>query len=173
MVLEEIGSRLPTREDSIKAHYETCTSRKKFINIDASEAILHLEKAKHDLSRAIKEFEDDCWDWTIIKAYYSIHHATNALLIKKAKMFSKDHICLIVALKHLGLIPNEFYDELRKLHSKFSYFTAFVTFGKVSPRVITIDEFTKSKDTDTLLKQIIKEHICVFNACKFVELISE
>jgi predicted nucleotidyltransferase len=50
---------------------------------------------------------------------------------------------------------------------------SFVTFGKVSARVITIDEFTKSKDTDTLLKQIIKEHICVFNACKFVELISE
>ena len=50
---------------------------------------------------------------------------------------------------------------------------SFVTFGKVSARLITIDEFTKSKDTDTLLKQIIKEHICVFNACKFVELISE
>jgi uncharacterized protein (UPF0332 family) len=125
MVLEEIGSKLPTREDSIKAYYETCISRKKFINIDASEAIFHLEKTKHDLSRAIKEFENDCWDWTIIKAYYSIHHAANALLIKKAKMFSKDHICLIVALKHLGLIPNEFYEELRKLHSKFSDFTAF------------------------------------------------
>jgi predicted nucleotidyltransferase len=50
---------------------------------------------------------------------------------------------------------------------------SFVTFGKVSPRVITIDEFIKNKNTDTLLKQIIKEHICVFNACKFVELISE
>jgi predicted nucleotidyltransferase len=50
---------------------------------------------------------------------------------------------------------------------------SFVTFGKVSTRVITIDEFTKSKDTDSLLKQIIKEHICVFNAYKFVELISE
>jgi len=50
---------------------------------------------------------------------------------------------------------------------------SFVTFGKVSPRVITIDEFTKSKDTDTLLKQIIKEHICVFNAWMFLELISE
>ncbi|MDT7858728.1 MAG: nucleotidyltransferase domain-containing protein [Candidatus Aenigmarchaeota archaeon] len=50
---------------------------------------------------------------------------------------------------------------------------SFVTFGKVSARLITIDEFTKSKDTDTMLKQIIKEHICVFNACKFVELISE
>jgi predicted nucleotidyltransferase len=50
---------------------------------------------------------------------------------------------------------------------------SFVTFGKVSPRVITIDEFIKNKNTDTLLKQIIKEHICVFNTCKFVELISE
>jgi DNA-binding MarR family transcriptional regulator len=50
---------------------------------------------------------------------------------------------------------------------------SFVTFGKVSPRVITIDEFIRNKNTDTLLKQIIKEHICVFNTCKFVELISE
>jgi hypothetical protein len=25
---------------------------------------------EHDLQRAIKEFEDECWDWTIIKAYY-------------------------------------------------------------------------------------------------------
>jgi DNA-binding MarR family transcriptional regulator len=50
---------------------------------------------------------------------------------------------------------------------------SFVTFGKVSPRVITIDEFIKNKNTDTLLKQIIKEHICVFNAWGFLELISE
>lgn len=50
---------------------------------------------------------------------------------------------------------------------------SFVTFGKVSARVATIDEFAKSKDTDSLLKQIVKEHICVFNAWRFLELISE
>jgi uncharacterized protein (UPF0332 family) len=77
------------------------------------------------LQRAIKEFEDNCWDWTIIKAYYAIHHAANALLTKKAGFFSKDHICLIVALKHLELIPNEFYEKLRTLHSRFSDFSAF------------------------------------------------
>jgi predicted nucleotidyltransferase len=50
---------------------------------------------------------------------------------------------------------------------------AFVTFGKVSPRVITIDEFIKNKNTDTLLNQIVKEHVCIFNTWKFLELISE
>jgi predicted nucleotidyltransferase len=50
---------------------------------------------------------------------------------------------------------------------------SFVTFGKVSPRVITIDEFIKNKNTDTLLKQIVKEHVCIFNTWKFLELISE
>jgi predicted nucleotidyltransferase len=50
---------------------------------------------------------------------------------------------------------------------------AFVTFGKVSARVITIDEFIKNKNTDSLLKQIAREHICIFNVWKFIELISE
>jgi|GEM_PF-1934752 len=49
---------------------------------------------------------------------------------------------------------------------------AFVTFGGVSPRTITIEEFIKSKDTDALLKQIIREHVCIFNIWKFIELIS-
>jgi len=125
MVLEEIKSRLPKRRKTIKAFYDSCLSRKKFIEVENSEYTIHLEKAKHDLYRAIKEFDDGCWDWTIIKAYYAIHHAANALLIKKAGFFSKDHICLIVALKYLELIPDEFYKKLRSLHSRFSDFSAF------------------------------------------------
>jgi len=125
MVLEEIKSRLPKRKKTIKTFYESCFSRKKFIKVENSEFTVHLEKAKHDLHRAIKEFEDNCWDWTIIKAYYAIHHAANALLIRKAGFFSKDHICLIVALKNLELIPSEFYEKLRTLHSRFSDFSAF------------------------------------------------
>ena len=125
MVFEEIRTRLPKRRKTIKNFYETCISRKKFIKVESGEFIIHLEKAKHDLERAIKEFKDECWDWTIIKAYYAIHHAANALLIKKAGFFSKDHICLIISLKHLELIPNNFYEELRSLYSKFSDFSAF------------------------------------------------
>ena len=79
MVFEEIRTRLPKRRKTIKNFYETCISRKKFIKVESEEFIIHLEKAKHDLERAIKEFKDECWDWTIIKPYYAIHHAANFL----------------------------------------------------------------------------------------------
>jgi uncharacterized protein (UPF0332 family) len=125
MVLEEIKARLPQRRKTIKTFYESCTSRKKFIKVESTEFFIHLEKAKHDLQRAMEEFKDRCWDWTIVKAYYAIHHAANALLIKKAGFFSNDHICLIVSLKYLELLPENFYEKLRTLYSRFSDFSAF------------------------------------------------
>jgi uncharacterized protein (UPF0332 family) len=125
MVMEELKSKLPKVDEQIKNIFSSCSKRKKFLETENSESILHLEKAKHDLQRAIKEFEDNCWDWTIIKAYYSIHHAGNALLIKKQGLFSKDHFCLIIALKYINLISDLFYQELKKTYSNFSNFTAF------------------------------------------------
>jgi len=50
---------------------------------------------------------------------------------------------------------------------------SFVTFGKVSARIITIEKFLKNKNIDSMLKQIIKDHVCIFNAEKFVEILSE
>lgn len=125
MMIEELKSKLPRRKKSVKSFFKSCFSRKLFIKAENSESILHLEKAKHDLQRAIKEFEDDCFDWTIIKSYYAIHHAANALLVKKQEMFSKDHICLIIALRNFNLISDGFYQELRNMYSKFSDFAAF------------------------------------------------
>ncbi|VVB60959.1 HEPN domain protein [uncultured archaeon] len=125
MLIEELKSKLPKREQSINSFFASCSERKSYINAESSDIALHLEKAKHDLSRAIKEFEDGCFDWTVIKAYYSIHYAGNALLIKRQGVFSKSHVCLIIALKRLNLISDDFYGELREIHSKFSDFTAF------------------------------------------------
>jgi predicted nucleotidyltransferase len=50
---------------------------------------------------------------------------------------------------------------------------AFVTFGKVSARIISVEEFLKNKDKDSILKQIAKEHVCIFNIQKFIELLSK
>jgi predicted nucleotidyltransferase/DNA-binding HxlR family transcriptional regulator len=50
---------------------------------------------------------------------------------------------------------------------------AFVTFEKVSARIITVEEFLKNKNTDSILKQVIKDHVCIFNTQKFVELLSK
>ena len=60
------------------------------------------------------------WDWTIIKSYYAIHHAGNALLSKKKQQFSKDHSCLIIALKYHALINQNFFNELISIAENFS-----------------------------------------------------
>jgi len=124
--------------------------RKSFVKIDSQEYVLHLEKSKHDLNRALKEFEDKCFDWTIIKAYYAVHHAANALLIKKQGMFSKNHICLLVALKYLNLIPEEFYQKLREIHSKFSDFSAFeITYSLRKISQYSVAKWKELTENDT------------------------
>lgn len=125
MLIDELKSKLPKTEPAIAGFFGSCSDRKTYVETEKPETVRHLEKAKHDLSRAIRELEDSCFDWTVIKAYYAIHHAGNALLVKKRGVFSKNHVCLIIALRHLGLISDEFYQELREIHSKFSDFTAF------------------------------------------------
>lgn len=125
MLIDELKSKLPKTDIAIAGFFGSCSERKTYVETEKSETVRHLEKAKHDLSRAIREFEDNCFDWTVIKAYYAIHHAGNALLVKGRGVFSKNHVCLIIALRHLDLISDEFYQELRGIHSKFSDFTAF------------------------------------------------
>lgn len=50
---------------------------------------------------------------------------------------------------------------------------AFVTFGKVSARFVTEKDFLKSKKQDSMLRQIIKDHVCVFNSTGFIEILSK
>ncbi len=120
MKIEEINITLPKTEEAIKNFFSNCENRKKFVDDSKEHFKKHLKKAKHDLSRAIAEFNDNCWDWTIIKSYYAIHHGGNALLSKNKAQFSKDHSCLIIALKHYNLIDQSLFDELSKIHEKFS-----------------------------------------------------
>ena len=80
----------------------------------------HLKKAKHDLFRAGREFSDSCWDWTVIKAYYALFHAGNALLSKKKGVFSKDHSCLIVALRYWNLVPEPIFIKLKTAYEGIS-----------------------------------------------------
>lgn len=120
MVLKEIKIKLPKEKEEIENFYENCEKRKKFIKDTPEHYKKHLEKAKHDLGRAIAEFKDRCWDWTVVKAYYAIHHAANALLSRKKGFFCKDHSCLIIALRYHNLINESLFKELSKLNEAFS-----------------------------------------------------
>jgi uncharacterized protein (UPF0332 family) len=120
MKIEEIRIKLPKKERSIENYFRGCNRRRKFVNSDQKRSLKHLKKAKHDLNRAIAEFEDNVWDWSIIKSYYSIHHAGNALLLKNKGFFSKDHSCLIIALKVLDLIDKQLFLKLKNIYERFS-----------------------------------------------------
>lgn len=120
MKLEGLKVKLPRGESAIENYFKNCEKRNKFINSNPTDCIKHLRKAKHDLNRAHSEFKDDVWDWAVIMAYYAIHHAGNGLLLKRMGYFSKDHGCLIIALKYLNLIKDDFFMRLRKIYEGFS-----------------------------------------------------
>ena len=121
----EIEKKLPNNPEKIKNYYENCERRHKYVEGIKEHADKHLRKAKHDLSRAIKELEDSCWDWTVIKAYYSIFHAGNYLLLKNKSFFCKDHSCLLIALEHHKLINESLYKELSAIHENLSNIFGF------------------------------------------------
>ncbi len=66
MKIKQLKSKLPEKEESLAKFFASCETRKKFIEDAKEHHKQHLKKAKHDLARAIAEFEDGCWDWTIV-----------------------------------------------------------------------------------------------------------
>ena len=119
-MMDRVKIKLPKAEKAMYNFFSNCEKKKKFVKDVKGHYIKHLKKAKHDFSRALDEFEDECWDWTIVKSYYAIFHAGNALLSKKKGLFSKDHSCLISALKVWNLIGNELFSKLVKVYERFS-----------------------------------------------------
>jgi len=165
MKVEEIKIKLPEKEDSIKNFFENCEKRKKFVSDTEEHYKKHLKKAKHDLTRAIAEFEDECWDWTIIKAYYAIHHAGNALLSKNKNQYSKDHSCLIVGLKYYNLIDRSLFEKLTKINKRFSDVLSLdLTFQMRKIGQYNVDEWEElTKEDAELILNVAKRFI------KFVE----
>ncbi|MEA3329529.1 MAG: HEPN domain-containing protein [Nanoarchaeota archaeon] len=152
MTIEDMNIKLPKKESKIEKFYLNCENRRKFIEVNGKFSDKHLKKAKHDLYRAIKEFEDKCWDWTVIKAYYAIHHSANALLLKKKGFFCKDHSCLIVALKYQNLIDESLFDELSKLHESLSDVLGLdLTFQLRKISQYDVNEWENIKESDAFL----------------------
>lgn len=161
MKIEEIKNTLPKEKESIKKFFLNCENRKKYVNDTPEHYKKHLKKAKHDLARAIAEFEDECWDWTIIKAYYSIHHAGNALLSKNKDLFSKDHSCLIIALKYYELIEKDLFEKLLFLNERFSDILSLdFAFQLRKIGQYSVDEWEQLKKEDAeLILNVAKEFV--------------
>lgn len=120
ILIEDVDIRLPKTEKAVKNYFFSCKNRGKFVNDTKEHYKKRLKKTKHDLKCAVDEYESKNWDWTIVKAYYAIHHAANALFSKKEGLFSKDHSCLIIALKYNELIDENLFEELTNIYEGFS-----------------------------------------------------
>jgi len=161
MKIDEVKIKLPEKEESIRRFYLGCERRRKFVDDTKEHYKKHLNKAKHDLARAIAEFRDECWDWTIVKSYYAIHHAGNALLSKAKNKFSKDHSCLIIALKYHNLIGKSLFDELVNVNEKFSDTLSLdLTFQLRKICQYSVDEWESlTKDDAKLILNVAKKFI--------------
>ncbi len=161
MEIKEIKIKLPESKSSIDKFFNNCQDRKKFIHDTKEHYIQHLRKANHDLTRALAEFNDECWDWTIIKSYYSIHHAGNALLSKSKEVFSKDHSCLIIALKYHDLVDNKLFKSLTEINEKFSDVLSLdITFQLRKISQYNVDEWEKLTRQDAeLILNVAKKFV--------------
>jgi uncharacterized protein (UPF0332 family) len=75
-----------------------------------------LKGARYDLERSCKSLNDKDYKWATVQAYYSMFHATRALIYSRG-FREKSHRALLTALRELfvrnGQLDREYYDDLR------------------------------------------------------------
>jgi uncharacterized protein (UPF0332 family) len=72
----------------------------KKINPDFELAEKEIKESKYDLEKAKKAFKDEDYKWCIIKAYYSMFHASKSVLFKLGYS-EKRHIAVLIVLEDL------------------------------------------------------------------------
>ncbi len=161
MKIKGLRPKAPKDGEPLKNFFLNCEGRRKFVQDTKGHHKQHLKKSKHDFYRAEAEFRDMCWDWTIIKAYYSIHHAGNALLSKEKGVFSKDYSCLIVALNYWKLIDESLFEKLVEVYEHFSGILSLdIAFQLRKIGQYSVDEWEElSKEDAELILNLAREFI--------------
>ncbi len=119
-IFDKIETNFPKTQEALDNAFANCQKRKQFIPTRKENFKSHLELAKADLASLERDFKSQDWRWTIVKSYYAIFHATNALLIQKLGFFSKDHVCAILILHRNKLLDAHLFTELKLIYEKFS-----------------------------------------------------
>lgn len=111
-------SRIPDSGQALKKAFLNCQSRKKFREVSQETYQDYLERAQKDLASAERDFQAGDFHWARIKAYQSLFHLLNALLVKHLGFFSKDHGCVIVALMSHNIISGQTAGKINLLMDK-------------------------------------------------------
>ena len=82
--------------------FERCIKERRLIKIKTSKQMIQkeIESAEYDLERAGNSLNEGDFKWTAVQSYYSMFHASKALVLKKGYR-EKSHFCLIIALREL------------------------------------------------------------------------
>ncbi len=108
-------STLPATGKPLQRAYADCERRGSFITVDKAAYGEYVQRAQKDLASAERDFQSRDFHWARIKAYQSLFHLLNALLVKHVGYFSKDHGCLLVALMSNNIILEPTARSLRLL----------------------------------------------------------
>ncbi len=111
-------TRVPNSEQALKKAFLNCQSRGKFKAVPKESYSDYLERARRDLLSAERDFQAGDFHWARIKAYQSLFHLLNAILVKHLGFFSKDHGCVIVALMSNDIITSEIAGKINLLMDK-------------------------------------------------------
>ncbi len=110
--------RIPGTDKALQKSYLYCQKRGKFKEVDKPSYSDYLQRAQKDLASAERDLQAGDFHWARIKAYQSLFHLLNAILVKHLGYFSKDHSCVIVALMQNNLITADVAGQLHLLTEK-------------------------------------------------------
>lgn len=102
----------------IASQFEECVRSRKLTKLANAEELVdkELRVAKADLDAAREGLEHERFKWSTIQAYYSMFHASRALLYSEGYR-EKSHYCLRIALEELfvkeGELDQRFIDALQ------------------------------------------------------------
>lgn len=103
---------LPKTEKALEKAYQNCEKKNKFREVDNQEFQDYVVRSQKDMASADNDFKNEDYYWARIKAYQSLFHILNALLVKNLGYYSKDHGCILTALMKNNIISNETASEL-------------------------------------------------------------
>ncbi len=88
--------------------FKRCLEKRKLVKIGIEKDIIlkEINESSDDFKRAKKSFAENEFKWTIIQTYYSMFHATKALVYAGGYR-EKSHYCLMVALEELYVNQNK------------------------------------------------------------------
>ena|SRR3989338_3088337 len=112
------NNRIPSTEKALQQSYLSCEKRGKFKQVGRASYSDYFQRAQKDLISAERDLQAGDFHWARIKAYQSLFHLLNAILVKHWGYFSKDHSCVIVALMQNNLITADIAARLHLLTEK-------------------------------------------------------